>query len=103
MPRLIDAIMEAEKEAARIIEEAEREAKRIVEEAEEEARRIVEEAKSTPVEVTVMEDVDREVEGIISKAKAKVEELRKIAVERMESLVDEIVKEVIKGEWGGSS
>ncbi len=103
MPRLVEAIMEAEKEAAKIIQEAEEEAKRMIEEAEEEAKKIIEEARNTPVEVAVMEDIGREVKEIVDRAKMKAEELRRVASERMSSLVDEVVREVLEGEWGGSS
>ncbi len=92
MPRLVEAIMEAEKEAAKIIQEAE-----------EEAKRIIEEAKNTPVEVSVMEDIEKEVREIVNRARAKAEEFRRVASERMDSLVEEVVREVLEGEWGGSS
>ncbi len=103
MPKLVEAIMEAEKEAARITQEAEEEAKRIIEEAEEAAKRIIEEAKNSPVEVKPPEDIDREAQEIIERAKMKVEELRKNAMKKIDLLVDEIVREVLEGEWGGSS
>ncbi len=92
MPKLVEAIMEAEKEATRITQEAE-----------EEAKRIIEEAKNSPVEAKLPEDVDRETREIIERAKKEVEELRKNAMKKMDLLVDEIVKEVLEGEWGGSS
>ena len=92
MPRLVEAIMEAEREAAKIVKEAE-----------EEARRIIEEAKSSPVEVAIMEDVDMEVRDIVERAKTRVEELRNAAMRKMDSLVNEIVREVLEGEWRRSS
>ncbi len=92
MPKLVEAIMEAEKEAARIIEEAE-----------EEAKRIIEEARASPVEVKPFDDVDSEIQEIIEKAKAEAERLRDNALKKMDLLVDEVIKEVLEGEWRGGS
>lgn len=98
MPRLVEAIIEAEKEASRIIENAEAESKRIIELAEEEARRIIEEAKSLPLEATLMHELNVEEEKILIEATKKADELRKSVIKRTEGLIDEIVREVILGE-----
>ncbi|MCS7102699.1 MAG: hypothetical protein NZ992_02310 [Candidatus Korarchaeum sp.] len=98
MPRLVEAIIEAEKEAARIIENAEAEAKRIIELAEDEARRIIEEAKSLPLEAALMQELDIEERRIFTEAIKKADELRKNATDRVERMIDEIVREVVLGE-----
>ncbi len=95
--------MEAENEATKITLEAEEEAKRIIEEAEEEAKRIIEEAKNSPVEAKLPKNIDREAQEIVERAKMKVEELRENAMKKMNFLANEIVREVLEGEWGGSS
>lgn len=98
MPRLVEAIIEAEREAARIIENAEAEARKIIELAEDEARRIIEEARSLPLEVALMRELDVEERRIITEATKRADELRRNAVGRVERIVDEIVREVVLGE-----
>lgn len=98
MPRLVEAIIEAEKEASRIIENAETEAKRIIELAEDEARRIIEEAKNMPLEAALMRELDVEEERILMEATKKADELKRSAIRRIESMIDGIVREVVLGE-----
>lgn len=98
MPRLVEAIIEAEKEAARIIENAEAEAKRIIELAEDEARRIIEEARNLPLEASLMHELNAEERTILAEATKRADELRRNAAEKIERMIDEIVKEVVLGE-----